>query len=73
MFDCRICGSRLKNYNLKSIRCHFYTDKCIKITNDLLRWKNSVHQDIENGDESMDTLKRHHDMNVLWNVYNDFI
>ena len=72
MWECRICGKQLKNYNLISTYSHFNSNKCIKITDDLLEWKNSLHLDIEFGDDRISTIKRHHDMKVLYDTYVKF-
>lgn len=72
MWECRICGKQLKNYNLISTYSHFNSNKCLKITKDLKEWKDSLSLDIRFGDTRMDTLKRHHDLKVLYDTHVKF-
>ena len=72
MFDCEVCGRHLKNYTLASVSSHFGSNKCLRITNDLWYQRDLFLQKIEKGDKTDETLKKHHDANVLYNHYIKF-
>lgn len=70
MFECIICGKKLRVG--KNLNAHFWTNKCLKVTNELWYQRDLLLQKIEKGDNTDETLGKHKELDDLYNSYMKF-
>ena len=70
MFECLICGK--KNKWGGRLNAHFWTNKCLKVTNELWYQRDLLLQKIEKGDNTDETLEKHKEADDLYNSYMKF-